>query len=186
MKRWLARALSLFALSLYLTAANTQTRPNKNRVLPYDDADGYRVLSSIINETTNKSRGEPVAIFHQTISEEAVGDIRFQCAGSIPVEFQSAAEDFDKKAKTNFLLQQEFSIRRKYKLVVHSQSASISAAFSVSAVGFDESKAHAIALVRYIVHNGGTIGGDSTFHFLRKADHGWLEAMEIQKCGRIY
>ena len=54
------------------------------------------------------------------------------------------------------------------------------------AVGFEETKAHATALVRYIVPNGGTIDGNSTFHLLRKTDQGWQKATEISKCGRIY
>jgi hypothetical protein len=197
MKRLMGLALVFFCPLSFLTVSNAQTSPNKSQLFPYDDADGYQVLSSIIDASTNKLKSESVSIFHHTISEEAFRGIRFQCSGSIPAEFQSAAEDLDKKAKTKFLLQQEFSIQKKYKLVAlsretpvnvgnQSQTASSSAMFSVSAVGFDETKAHAIALVRYIVHNGGTTGGSSTFHLLRKTAQGWQEAMEIPKCGRIY
>ena len=154
-------------------------------------------MSSIIDASTNKLKSDSVSIFHQTLSEEAFRGVRFQCSGSIPAEFQSASADFDKKAKAKFLLRREFSIQKKYRLVAlsrktpvnagnQSQTASASATFSVSAVGCDETKAHAIALVRYIVRNGGTIGGNSTFHLLRKADPGWQEATEIPKCGRIY
>ena len=89
-----------------------------------------------------------------------------------------------KEAKTKLLLRQEFSIQKKYRLVAlsrttpvnagnRSQTPSASATFSVSAVGF-------------IVHNGGTIGGSSTFHLLRKTSRGWQEDTEIPKCGRIY
>jgi len=132
-----------------------------------------------------------VSILHQALSEEAFSGVRFQCSGSIPAEFQSASGDFDRKAKTKFLLRREFSVQKKYRFVAHSrttpvnagnqsQTASASATFSVSAVGFDETKAHAIALVRYIVPNGGTIGGNSTFHLSRRADPGWQEAAESQ------
>ncbi len=197
MKRSMALAPLLSVLWLFLAVSNAQTRPNKNQLLPYDDADGYQVLSSIIDASTNKLKSESVSIFHHTLSEEAFRGVRFQCSGSIPAEFQSAAEDFDNKAKTKFLLQQEFSIQKKYKLVAlsretpvnignQSQTASSSATFSVSAVGFDETKAHAIALVRYIMRSGGTICGSSTFHLLRKTGQGWREATEIPKCGRIY
>jgi len=197
MKRLMVLALVFFCPLSSLTVSNAQTSPNKNRLLPYDDADGYQVLSSIIDASTNKLKSDSVSIFHRTLSEEAFTGVRFQCSGSIPAEFQSASEDFDKKAKTRFLLRREFSIQKKYGFVALSrttpvnpgnqfQTASPSATFSVSAVGFDETKAHAIALVRYIVPNGGTIGGNSTFHLLRKTDQGWQKATEISKCGRIY
>ena len=176
--------LLLSAFCLFLTVSNAQT--DKKQLLPYDDADGYTVLSSIIDARTNKLKSEPVSIFRQTISEEAFRGVRFQCSGSIPAEFQSAAEDFDKKAKTRFLLKREFSIRKKYKFVAPSQAASTSATFSVSAVGFDETKDHAVAIVRHIVHSGGTIGGSSTFYLLRKVGQSWQEATEIPQCGRIY
>lgn len=136
-------------------------------------------------------------MFRRTISEENLRAVRVQCSGDIPSEFRGAEEDFDKKAKVKFLLQQKFSIRRKYKLVGLSrvapslteeqvQNGSISDVFSVSAVGFDETRTYAIALVRYMVHEGGTKGGDSTFHLLRKTEKAWQEAPEITRCGRIY
>jgi hypothetical protein len=193
MKRLMMLALVFFCSLSFLTVANTQTSP-KNQLPPYDDADGYQVLSSIIDASTNKLKNNSVSIFHQTLSEDAFRSVRFQCSGSIPAEFQSAAEDFDKKAKTQFLLRREFSIHKTYRLVALSrktpenqpQTASASATFSLSAVGFDETKVHAIALVRYLVLNGGTIGGSSIFHLLRKTSQGWQEATEISTCGRIY
>lgn len=197
MKLLMVVALVFFCPLSFLTVSNAQTSPNKNPLLPYDDVDGYQVLSSIIDASTNKLKSDSVSIFHQTLSEEAFRGVRFQCSGSIPAEFQSAAEDLVKRAKTKFLLRREFSIQKKYRLVLlsrktpvdagnQSQTASASATFSVSAVGFDETKAHAIALVRYIVHSGGAIGGSSTFHLLRKTPQGWQEATEISTCGRIY
>jgi hypothetical protein len=194
MKRLMVLAPVFFCSLSFLTVSKAQTSPNRNQLLPYDDADGYQVLSSIIDASTNKLKSDSMSILHQTLSEEAFRGVRFQCSGSIPAEFQSAAEDLDKKAKTKFLLRREFSIQKTYRLVAPSpkipgnqpQTASASATFSVSAVGFDETKAHAIALVRYIVHNGGTIGGSSIFHLLRKTSQGWQEATEISTCGRIY
>jgi hypothetical protein len=188
MKRLRVLVLVFFCPLSFLTVSNAQTSPNKIQLLPYDDADGYQVLSSIIDASTNKLKSDSVSIFHQTLSEEAFRGVRFQCSGSIPAEFQSAAEDLDKKAKTRFLLRRELSIQKKYRLVALSRKTPVSGSetFSVSAVGFDETKAHAIALVQYIVHNGGTIGGSSIFHLLRKTSQGWQEATEISTCGRIY
>ena len=164
---------------------------------PYEDADGYLVLSAIIDPMANKSKSESVSIVYQTISEEALKGIRFQCSGSFPSEFWKATEDFDRKAKTKFVLQRAFELKKKYVLFASSrasfanagnqtQAESAAGVFSVSAVGFDETKTHAIALVRHIVHIGGTAGGDSSFYLLRKTEYGWHEATEIPKCGRIY
>ena len=127
MKRLMVLALVLFCSLSFLTVSNAQTSANKNQLLPYDDADGYQVFSSIIDASTNKLKSDSVSIFHRTLSEEAFAGVRFQCSGSIPAEFQSAAEDFDKKAKTKFLLRREFSIRKKYRLVVPSRKTAVNA-----------------------------------------------------------
>jgi hypothetical protein len=63
-----------------------------------------------------------VSIFHQTLSEEAFRGARFQCSGSIAAEFESAAQDLDKMAKTKLLLRGEFSIQKKYRLVALSRT----------------------------------------------------------------
>ena len=115
-----------------------------------------------------------MSIFHQTISEEDFRETRLQCSGRFPKEFQSAVEDFDKKAKTTFLLQPNFSLQEKYEFVAvsrvgdHTSTKSLAGIYSVSAVGFDENKTHAIVLVEYLVHQVRrfVVGGDSTFYLL--------------------
>jgi hypothetical protein len=176
----------LFCHLSFLTVSNAQTRDNKNQHLTYDDADGYQVLSGIIDARANKLKSESVSIFHQTVSGESVRDVRTQCAGGIPAEFQGAAEDFDKKATTRFLLTERFSLEKKYRFVVGPTSNSLGV-FSVSAVGFDKTKTRAIVLVEYLVHpTNSIVGGDTTFYLLRKTEEGWKEATEIPKCGRVY
>ena len=187
MKRSMALALLLFALSPYLTAANAQTSPNKNQVLPYDDAEGYLVLSSIIDLRTSQWKTEPVSVFQHTISPEKVNDLKNECCDKVPAEFQRAAEDFDTKAKTRFLLKERFSLQKKYRFVPAPTAKSLGV-FSVSAVGFDETKTRAIVLVEYLVRRADSIvlGGDSIFYLLRKTPTGWKDVTVVPKCGRIY
>jgi hypothetical protein len=169
-----------------MMVSNAQTRPNKNQLLPYDDADGYLVLSSIIDLRTNQRKTEPVPIFQHTISGERLNDLKIECPDRVPAEFQKAAADFDKKSKTRFLLMERFSLQREYRFVA-SPTLKSQGVFSVSPVGFDETKTRAIVVVEYLVHpTGSIVGGYSTFHFLRKTAAGWKEATKIPKCGRIY
>lgn len=186
MKRLMALALSLCALSLFLTVANAQTSPNKNQLVPYDDADGYLVLSSIIDLRINQGKTEPVSIFRHTISPNKLNALKNECRDKVPAEFEKAAEDFDKKAKTKFLLKERFSLQKKYRFVASSRNSL--GVFSVSAVGFDETKTRAFVLVEYLVRpsNSIVLGGDSSFYLLRKTAAGWKEATEVPQCGRIY
>lgn len=193
-----ALVLLSFCTLMFLPASNTQTKRDKIQLLPYRDPDGYEVLSTIIDGRAKKLMGDSVSIFHQTISEQSLSGVRFQCSGSIPLEFQKAAEDFDRNAKTKFVLRREFSIKKPYVLVAWSRTNTSPAGqpqrqeqagvFSVSPVGFDETRTHAIALIQYIVSPPGSvvIGGSRLFYFLRKTDKGWTEDTEIRKCGRIY
>lgn len=151
-------ALGLLFLCLYslLPLSDAQTKPNKGQPLPYGDTDGYQVLSSVINARTEKLKSGFVSVYHQTVSDKDSREVRVQCSSSFPREFQGALEDFDKKAKTRFLLQREFSIRGEYRFVetmvgVHDSTKSLPGVYSFSAVGFDENKTHAIVLVQYLV-----------------------------------
>ena len=186
MKSFVALALVFFCLFTLLPASNAQTKPNKNQLLPYSDTDGYKVLSSIIDARTKELGSGSVSIFHQTVSEEAFRAVRLQCSGSFPGEFQSALEDFDKKARTKFLLQREFSLQKEYRFV-ETRAGVQTGIYSMSAVGFDENRTHAIVLVGYLVRPAGSIlGGDTTFYLLRRTEKGWQDATDIAKCGRIY
>jgi hypothetical protein len=194
MKGLMQMGLSAFCALFFLLTSNAQTRPKKNQLLPYDDTEGYQVLSFIIDARTNQWKSGSVSIFYRTVSKQALRSIKIDCSDKIPVEFQDAAADLDKKAMTGFRLQQKFSTRKRYRFVLAPVNAEDQAVtrnapgvFSVSAVGFDGTKTHAIALVQYLVRpTGSIVGGDSTFYLLRKTEKGWQQATEVPKCGRIY
>jgi hypothetical protein len=182
---------------LFLPISNAQTNSEKSSLFPYGDADGYQVLSTIIDGRAGKSKSDSGSILHRTISGQTFAGVRSQCSRSIPVEFQRALEDFDRNTGREFLLGRSFSIKKRYVLVglspanfshaaEESQKKDPVGVFSVTPVGFDQTRTHAIAVIRYTERSGGTIGGDSTFYLLRKTDEGWKEVAEIPKCGRIY
>ena len=152
----------------------------------YDDAEGYKVLSALIELRTKDAKVESVAIFRRTIAQQTVSELLTDCTSKIPAEFQIAGKNLEQSAKIRRQLQREFSIRERYQLVGNSVGNS-EGVFSFSVVGFDEARNHAIALLEYLVHPTDSImGGDSTFYLLRKTENGWQQAAEVPKCGRIY
>jgi hypothetical protein len=181
------RRLARFCPCTFVPASHPQTKPQKNQAISYSDADSYQVLSSVIDARTEKLKDGSVSIFHQTVSEDAFGEVRAQCSSRFPREFQSALEDFDKKAKTNFLLQREFAIHRDYRFVEAVVGVQ-TGIYSMSAVGFDEDKTHAIVLVQYLVRPAGSIilGGSRVFYLFRRTSTGWEQAADIPLCGQIY
>jgi len=186
MKSVVALAL-FFYFCTFVPASGAQTQSKKDRhIPPYADADGYQVLSSVIDSRTEKLNGS-VSIFHQTVSGDALLQVGAECSSRFPREFQSALEDFDKKTKTKLLLQQQFSIRKEYKLV-ETPVGVRTGIYSLSAVGFDENKTRAIVLVQYLVRPPGSVilGGDMTFYLLRRTEAGWQTASDVPKCGQIY
>jgi hypothetical protein len=186
MKSFGALAVS-FCHCAFLWASNAQIETKKNQPLPYADTDGYRVLSSIIDARTEKLKNGSISIFRQTVSGDALAEIRAECSSRFPGEFESALKDFDKRAKTKLLLQQKFAIRKEYKFV-EAMVGVQTGTYSVSAVGFDENKTHAIVLVQFLVRPPSrlVLGGDSTFYLLRKTETGWQQAGDVPKCGQIY
>ena len=185
MKSFVALAL-LYSICFFVPKSDAQTQSKKKQPAPYTDTDGYQVLSSIIEARTEKSKAGPVAIFHQTVSGDAFGEIRAECSSRFPAEFQSALEDLDKKAKAKMLLQQQFSIHKEYKFV-ETMVGVQTGIYSVSAVGFDQNKTRAIVLLQYLVRPpGDVVGGDKMLYLLRRAQTGWEQAADVPKCGRIY
>ncbi len=193
-------AIGLLGSVLCVTGTHGQAKRHKEQMPIYDDGDGYKVLSVVLNARSEKWKNETIKIDSRTAPPRSVVEIKAQCSG-IPPEFQSASEDFDKKVKTRLLLRKRFTLRKKYELVFTSATAGInqpenkeearkrirSGTYYVTAVGFDEKRTRAIAFVEYIC---GSLCGNSLFYYLRESADGWEEAQDVppkvQSCGQIY
>jgi hypothetical protein len=176
------------ASSLLVSHQLRMHKPRRENFNPfYRDSDGYQVLSSIIEARTEKLKNGSVSIFHQTVSGDALGEIRAECASRLPREFQSALEDFGKKAQAKLLLQQQFSIHKEYRFT-ETMVGVQTGIYSVSAVAFDENKTRAIVLVQYLVRPRGDVrlGGYKMLYLLRRTETGWQEAADVPQCGQIY
>ena len=183
MKSFAALAL-LYCLCSFVPECDAQTQPKKSQPPLYTDTDGFQVLSSIIEARTEGSEAGPVLLFHHTVSGKIVGKMTAECSSGFPGEFQTALGDLEKK--TEFVLQRQFSIHKEYKFVETTVGVR-TGIYSLSAVGFDEKKTHAIVLLQYLIGRlDGVLGGDRTFYLLRKTATGWQQAADVPTCGQIY
>jgi len=88
--------LLLSAFCLFLTVSNAQT--DKKQLLPYDDADGYTVLSSIIDARTNKLKSEPVSIFQKRLS----GVLDFSAQAAFLLNFKAPQKTSTRRQRRGF------------------------------------------------------------------------------------
>ena len=84
MKAMLRVAVSAFKVLFFLSTVDAQTKAKKNRLPPYEDAEGYRVLSSVIDARRSEWKGGSVSIFYRTVSKQAIGKIMSDCSSKIP------------------------------------------------------------------------------------------------------
>ncbi len=169
--------------------------PQTPRQDTYSDPDGYRILSSLLDEP---SKTTTMWIYWMTIprSDSLVSDMLQSCA--VPEAFKSAATDFEKKKRTSLKLTKDFTLTPKYELVdkapawknpypakgpgeqeMPHQPLVGDAVMVVSAVGFDKNKTHAVAYVAGFCD--GECGG-GRLHFLRRVNGLWLEFKVTPMC----
>lgn len=177
----------------------SQTKSQTTR-RTYEDADGYEVLSVLLNRLSDGRRNDAIRIDFRTARGTVVAEIKAQCSG-VPDDFRSAWNDFDKKLEPRLVWRRNFSLAKRYELAYakpsplpgepeskeQAHNRIRSGTYYLAPVGFNESRTHAVAFVEYLC---GNLCGDSIFYFLRRSDKGWQEAPEVQRrvqsCGRIY
>jgi hypothetical protein len=188
------RALaSVFSIICFLAPATTQqgNASSKDRLGFYDDPVGYHLLSMMLEKETKKSSDQLVRIYRRTDSKLLVWLERHP----VPKEFSGAVEDLKQRAKVQMRFrEQRFSLSHRYKLVDYDgppepanyvpladgtvpppseadlDNEISSGVLSVSAVGFDQTKTHAIAAVDFVC---GTLCGGGRFYFLERQEAGW-------------
>ena len=180
-----APACCLFAIAPVASSSRTSKEPI------YDDAEGYAVLSVLLDRYNPGSKDLVVQIFPRTASENQMFS-SLECK-EVPDEFLTAAKDFHDKNKIKFRLEPRFSLKFKYELTENPRKSLPPQApgeqevelpvfgplYQVSAVGFDAAKTHAIAYVDAVC---GSECGGGAYHFLRKEAKGWKEVPGSPVC----
>lgn len=186
-------ATSILVLFFPASAASLpQTAPDIAKPLVYSDREGYAVLSYLIQKRLVGSSKSPIDISLATDRGECPG-----CAEclNVPDEFQSAKKDFREKNKSSMRLANEFSLKVKYTLTDKPDVVTLPRSdpneqqpdeksvpktlFSVSAVGFDISKTHAIA---YVSAYCGVMCAGGAYYPLIKDKNEWKEVPESPRC----
>ena len=162
----------------------------------YDDAEGYAVLSTLLGSAGQETHSATVRINMVTHVESTSGVHSLEDCTKIPDEFREAANDYERRAKTSYVLKKRFSIKTQYELVgePHIGSSGVrnppatdkdalerssNGTFYLSPVGFDASHTHAIAYKNYIC---GNLCGWGAYHFLVKNGDRWEETKDIIGC----
>lgn len=169
--------------------AQTSSEPGK--LAEYADADGYVVLSALLDQYAPPH--SILIISPETSSEIAAGS--FDSCEGIPDEFKVAARDFDERNKRPLRLTKRFQLRTAYNFADSMKRGSPSATspgeqelpphlsermvYVVSAVGFDAARTHAIAYVALFC--GAECGGGG-YHLLVKGKSGWKEVEHSPVC----
>jgi hypothetical protein len=181
--------LSLFCSAIAFCVPQTSTVTAK---LPtYSDPEGYAVLSHLIDKVVPSKTSE---IDISVVTSRGEYLVTEGCL-KVPDEFRSAANDFQEKNKSALRLTDGFSLKAKYTLkdkpdvVVPSRSAPDEQQleekfvqrtfFTVSAVGFDEGKTHAIA---YLSTYCGVMCAGGGYHLLVRNKDGWKEIQDSPEC----
>jgi hypothetical protein len=170
-----------------------QTAPESSKVADYEDADGYSVLSVLLDHEHSASDH---SFQISPITASGMKPDSFQsCTGRIPAEFSAAVNDFRDKNRQNWHLSKKFNLKFGYKfadlaskrqpLAPTPNAKELPPAlfddriFEVSAVGFDASRTHAIA---YVAVFCGPDCTSAAYHLLVKEKEGWKEFVSSPVC----
>ena len=162
----------------------------------YDDAEGYAVLSKLLGDAVQETHGSIIRINMLTHVESVNGTHSLEDCMKIPEEFREAANDYERRARTALVLRKKFTLTAPYDLagetrIVPSKAKPSSTTgrdtmpkvssgvFYLSPVGFDATRAHAIAYENYIC---GNLCGWGAFHLLVKNAGRWEDAKDITAC----
>jgi hypothetical protein len=190
------RGISILAAVCLLGCAASlfaQNAPESPKPADYQDADGYAVLSVLLDHEHSASDH---TFEISPITASGVNADSFQsCTGRIPTEFSAAANDFRDKNKQNWRLSKKFNLKFGYKfadlaskrqpLAPTPNAKELPPAlfddriFEVSAVGFDTSRTRAIA---YVAVFCGPDCTSAAYHLLVKEKDGWKEFVSSPVC----
>jgi hypothetical protein len=170
-----------------------QTVPESSKAAEYEDADGYAVLSVLLDHEHSLSDH---SFQISAITASGMKPDSFEsCTGRIPTEFSASVNDFRDKNRQNWRLSKKFNLKFGYKfadlgskrqpLAPTPNAKELPPAlfddriFEVSAVGFDTSRTHAIA---YVAVFCGPDCTSASYHLLVKEKEGWKEFVSSPVC----
>jgi hypothetical protein len=194
------RSISVLTALCFLLAVPllAQKIPEAPKPADYEDADGYAVLSVILDHYHSDSDPNFLLSPFQISSLTASGintDSFEACAAKIPADFAVAAGDFRDRNKQNWKVIKKFNLKFNYKFsdlkgkrqpLMPTQNAKElppplfeDTVYQVSAVGFDATRTHAIAYVAAVCGPGCASG---SYHLLVKQKEGWKETVSSPIC----
>ena len=164
--------------ALALMSGPVQSALSSERTSTYEDLEGYAVLSILLNsEVGNETSVAKISLS----TDPGLGIPAFEfCAKKLPEEYRAAILDFTNRNAKIFKLQKRFDLKVKYEFSRNSEAATGKRPFySVSAVGFDDARDHAVAYVAAVC-GFNCFGG--TYHFLKKQQGNWVEVSGAREC----
>ena len=166
----------------------------------YDDAEGYAVLSMLLDSASQETHASVTRINMVTHVESASGAHSLEDCMRVPDDFREAANDYERRAERALVLKRKFALRTAYDVAGetritgtgvrqppamgtdHSQRIA-SGIFYLSPVGFDANHTHAIAYENYLC---GNLCGWGGYHLLLKNAGRWEEAKDVSACAWHY
>jgi hypothetical protein len=190
---------SAFLASLLLWGCSAHERVQNHipaNASLYEDPEGYAVLSMLLGGATEETHAPAIRINMMTHVESVNGTHSLEDCMKIPEEFREAANDYERRAGTPYVLKKRFSLRAPYDLVGETRIVGVArkppsptdtdisqkvsgGTFYLSPVGFDASHTHAIAYKNYLC---GNLCGWGGFHLMVKNAGRWEEAKDITAC----
>jgi len=166
----------------------------------YEDSEGYVVLSTLLGGASQETHSASIRINLLTHVESTSGVNSLEDCMKVPEEFREAANDYERRAKTPYMLKSKFSINTQYDLVGETRIVGTtrkppsttdkdvpakmsSGTFYLSPVGFDANHTHAIVYKNYLC---GNLCGWGGFHLLVKNAGRWEEAKDVTACAWHY
>ena len=195
--RFSGAGVVVFALTLSGCGSHARVQ---NHIPPntgvYDDPEGYAVLSGLLSDASTETHSSSIRINMLTHVESTSGVNSLEDCMKIPEEFREAANDYERRAKSPYMLKAKFSLKSQYDLVGEARivgatrkpptttdkdaPAKISSGtFYLSPVGFDGNHTHAIVYKNFLC---GNLCGWGGFHLLVKNAGQWEEAKDVPSC----
>lgn len=166
----------------------------------YDDAEGYAVLSMLLDTASQDTHASVIRVNMVTHVESVSGAHSLEECMKVPEDFREAANDYERRASSALVVRKKFTTKLPYDLAgetritgtaVRQPAATAgdnsqrisSGTFYLSPVGFDANHTHAIAYENYLC---GNLCGWGGYHLLVKNAGRWEEAKDVNACSWHY